>query len=86
MQRFHQLLRLSLISAALLLLCAFSASAVDLGVGTVNAGGLRLRAEANTDSSILATASEGELAIVLEDTEDGCFNVDDNYFEGFLSS
>ena len=71
MQRFRQILRISLISTALLLLCAVSASAADLGVGTVNAGGLRLRKEAGTDASILATASEGELAIVLEDTQDG---------------
>ena len=86
MQRFRRLLRLSLISASLFLLCAFSASAADLGVGTVNAGGLRLRAEANTDSSILATANEGELAIVLEDTEDGWYKVDYKSIEGYMSS
>lgn len=86
MQRFRQLLRISLISTALFLLCAVSASAADLGVGTVNAGGLRLRAEAGTDSSILATASEGELAIVLEETEDGWYKVDYKSIEGYMSS
>lgn len=86
MQRFRQLLRISLISTALFLLCAVSASAADLGVGTVNAGGLRLRAEAGTDASILATASEGELAIVLEDTEDGWYKVDYRSIEGYMSS
>lgn len=86
MQRFRQLLRISLISTALFLLCAVSASAADLGVGTVNAGGLRLRTEAGTDASILATASEGELAIVLEDTEDGWYKVDYRSIEGYMSS
>ncbi len=86
MQRFRQILRISLISTALLLLCAVSASAADLGVGTVNAGGLRLRKEAGTDASILATASEGELAIVLEDTQDGWYKVDYKSIEGYMSS
>ena len=70
MHRFCQLLRISFVSTALLLLCVISASAAE-GVGAVNAGGLRLRSEASTDASILATASEGELAIVLEDMENG---------------
>lgn len=86
MQRFHQALRISLISAALLLLCAVSASAADLGVGQVNAGGLRLRSEAGTDASILATASEGELVIVKETAENGWYKVDYKSIEGYMSS
>lgn len=86
MQRLRQILRISLLSAALMALCAISASAADLGVGTVNTNGLRLRGEASTDASILATASEGELAIVLEDTEDGWYKVDYKSIEGYMSS
>lgn len=86
MQRFRQALRISLISAALLLLCIVTASAADLGVGVVNAGGLRLRSEASTDASILATAGEGELAIVLEDAGDGWYKVDYKSIEGYMSS
>lgn len=86
MQRFRQVLRVSLISAALLLLCAVTASAADLGVGQVNAGGLRLRAEAGTDASILATAGQGETAIVLEDTGDGWYKVDYKSIEGYMSA
>ncbi len=86
MQRLHQFLRISLLSAALLALCAVSASAADLGVGTVNASGLRLRKEANTNASILATASEGEVAIVLEDMKDGWYKVDYKSIEGYMSS
>ena len=69
MQRFCQALRISLVSAALFLLCAVSASAADLGVGQVNASGLRLRAEAGTNASILATAGQGELALVNKSIE-----------------
>lgn len=86
MQRFRQLVRVSLLSAALFLLCAVSASAADLGVGAVNAGGLRLRSEANTGASILATASEGELAIVKEDAGNGWYKVDYKSIEGYMSS
>ena len=85
MHRFCQLLRISFVSTALLLLCVISASAAE-GVGAVNAGGLRLRSEASTDASILATASEGELAIVLEDMENGWYKVDYKSIEGYMSS
>ena len=86
MQRFCQALRISLVSAALFLLCAFSVSAADLGVGQVNASGLRLRAEAGTNASILATAGQGELAIVKEDAGNGWYKVDYKSIEGYMSS
>lgn len=86
MQRLHQLLRVSLLSAALVALLAVAASAADLGVGQVNAGGLRLRSEANTEASILATAGEGELAIVKEDAGNGWYKVDYKSIEGFMSA
>lgn len=86
MQRFHRLLRMCLLSSALVLLFAVSAAAADLGVGVVNAGGLRLREEASTSSTILATAGEGDLAIVLEETEDGWYKVDYKTVEGYMSA
>jgi len=86
MQRFRMTLRVALLSAALFLLCAVSASAADLGVGQVNAGGLRLRDQASTDAAILATASEGELAVVLEDAGNGWYKVDYKSIEGYMSS
>ena len=77
--------RTFLLSTALVLLCATGASAAGLGVGTVNADGLRLRAEASTDASILATANSGTHTVVLEDTGDGWYKVSLNGIEGYMS-
>lgn len=86
MPHFRRALRFAVISAALLLLCGVSASAADLGIGTVNADSLRLRAEASTASSILATASQGEYAVVLEDTGEGWYKVDYKSVTGYMSA
>ena len=85
MPHFRKALRLTVISAALLLLCGVSASAADLGVGTVTATSLRLRSEANTTSSILATAAEGDYAIVKEASE-GWYKVDYKSISGYMSA
>ena len=85
MQRFRQVLRISLISAALLLLCAVSASAVDLGVGQVNAEGLRLRAEAGTDFDRVAVLNDGTVVQLLG-MDQGWFKVDYNGAVGYASS
>ena len=77
---------MTIASAALLLLCGVSASAADLGVGTVTAGSLRLRSEANTTSSILATASEGDYAIVKEEAGEGWYKVDYKSISGYMSA
>lgn len=69
----------------LTLLCVGSASATNIGVGTVNAdGGLRLRAEANTTSAILNTAYTGETVVVLEEAENGWYKVDYKSVEGYM--
>ncbi|MCI8651972.1 MAG: C40 family peptidase [Oscillospiraceae bacterium] len=86
MPRFCQGLRTLVISAALFTLCAVSASATDLGVGTVTGDGLRLRSEASTGSAILTTANTGDLAIVLEDVGDGWYKVDYHSTEGYMSA
>lgn len=84
MQRFPSILRSGFLAAAFVTLCAVSASAADLGVGTVNTSGLRLRQDAHTESSVLATASEGDTAIVLEDAGNGWYKVDYNSVEGYM--
>ena len=77
---------MTVLSAALLLLCGVSASAADLGVGSVTASSLRLRAEANTTSSILATAAEGDYAIVKEEAGEGWYKVDYKSITGYMSA
>ena len=86
MPRLRQTLRMTVLSAALLLLCGVSASAADLGVGSVTASSLRLRAEANTTSSILATAAEGDYAIVKEEAGEGWYKVDYKSITGYMSA
>ncbi len=86
MPRLRQTLRMTIASAALLLLCGVSASAADLGIGSVTASSLRLRAEANTTSSILATATEGDYAIVKEDAGNGWYKVDYKSITGYMSA
>ena len=72
-------------SAALVALCATGASAAGLAVGTVNADGLRLRAEASTESDILATVNTGTQAVVLGETGDGWYQVVLEGVEGYMS-
>lgn len=86
MPHFRKALRLTVISAALLLLCGVSASAADLGMGTVTATSLRLRSEANTASSILATAAEGDYAVVKEEVAEGWYKVDYRSISGYMSA
>lgn len=86
MPQLRKLLRVSLLTIALSALCAVAAFATDLGVGTVTADALRLRSEASTTSSILATASEGDLVVILEDTGDGWYKVDFKSVEGYMSA
>jgi len=66
-------------------LCVVSASAANVGVGTVTADALRMRAEANTEASILATAPKDANVVVLEDVGDGWYKVDYQSVEGYMS-
>ena len=70
-----KLLRTALLTVAISTVCVVSASAASVGVGTVNTDALRLRDEATTDSTILATAAKGDTVVVLED----------NSVEGYMS-
>ena len=79
-----KLLRTTLLTAAVSAVCMIGASAAS-GVGTVNTDALRLRNEANTTSTILATASEGDTVVILEDAGNGWYKVDYNTVEGYMS-
>lgn len=80
-----QLFRAALIGALLTVLFAVGASAVNLGVGTVTADALRLRAEAVSDAAILATAGKDDVVVVLEEVDDAWFRVDYKTIEGYMS-
>ena len=84
MTRMKGFLRTSLLLISLTILCAGSASAADVGVGTVNVEALRLRAEASTQSTILGTVYLGDHVTVLEEAEDGWYKVDYKSVEGYM--
>lgn len=85
MASFKQLLRGTVMALALSTLCVVGACAANVGVGTVTADALRMRSEASTDASILATAPKGENVVVLESVEDGWYKVDYQAVEGYMS-
>ncbi len=86
MGSWKKTIRMLTVLGALLLLCVGTASAASIGVGTVDAdGGLRLRAEANTDSTILNTAYTGDVVMVLEEAGNGWYKVDSKSVEGYMS-
>lgn len=65
-------------------LCA-TAAADFIGVGTVQGDGLRLRSGPGTDHAILATANEGDLALVMEE-QSGWYKVDFGTQVGYMSA
>lgn len=78
-------LRAAFLSAVLTVMCVVTAGATSVGVGTVNStSGLRLREQADTGSSILATASKGDVVVVLERAEDGWYKVNYKAVEGYM--
>lgn len=82
----RKLLRMALLGSLFTVFFAVSASATDLGVGTVTADALRLRAEAVSDASILATAEKDDVVIVLEEVDETWYRVDYKSIEGYMSS
>ena len=70
--------------AGVTLVCAGTAAAASVGVGTVNASGLRFRQEASTQSAILGTAYFGDRVVVLEEVEDGWYKVDYQSVQGYM--
>lgn len=87
MPLLKNVVRTALIATALSALCVVGASAACIGVGTVDVDALRLRAEPNTESSILATSTKDETVVVLEAAEtEGWYKVDYKSVEGYMSS
>lgn len=86
MPDLHRKLRPVLAAGILLSLWVTGASAACVGVGTVTADGLRLRAEANTTSSVLAKANTGACAVVLEEAKNGWYKVSYGAQEGYMSA
>lgn len=79
-------LRGVLLSALLSSLFTVGAVAAPLGVGTVTADGLRLRAQANTSSPVLAVAPSGSTADVLSEETEGWYKVSYKGIEGYMSA
>ncbi len=65
---------------------AVGASAIELktGIGSVQVGGLRLRAKPNTDAEIMANASKGDQVIIIREVGDW-YLVDYNLLIGYMS-
>lgn len=82
----HRPVRAALTAGLVLGLCVVGACAASVGVGTVNADGLRLRAEASTGASVLGRASTGERVVVLEETAGGWYKVNYKCTEGYMSA
>lgn len=77
---------LYILSAFAVLFCVGQASAEGVGVATINADGLRLRAEPSTGAAVITTASSGSRAIVLGDAADGWYPVSYQAKEGYMSA
>ena len=81
-------LRVTVLCMILTTLFIVSASAACVGVGTVNedAAALRLRSEPSSDASILATAPQGDIVVVLEQVDEAWYKVDYKSVEGYMSA
>ena len=86
MKKAKQFIRAIATTVAASSLCIVCASAALVGVGTVTDSGLRLRSEANTSSSILATAYKNENVIVLAKANDGWYQVSRGGKMGYMSA
>lgn len=87
MKKMQRLMRVIATTVAAGSLCIVCANAALVGVGTVTAGsGLRLRSEATTSSSILATASKNETVVVLKKANDDWYQVSRNGQVGYMSA
>lgn len=80
------LLKAAFLAAVISTLLVAYAAATCVGVATVNGDGLRLRSEASISSTVLATANQGDLAVVLEEAKDGWYKVDFGTRVGYMSA
>lgn len=79
-------IRISLTTAVLAAALTAAAGAASLGTGRVEVGALRLRSEANTESSVLTTVYGGTKVDVLEKTLDGWYKVSVDGKVGYMSA
>ena len=79
-----KLLRAALLGTVLSSLFVVGAGAASIGVGTTTAA-LRVRESAGTEATTLATASQGESVILLEDAGNGWYKVDYKSVQGYMS-
>ena len=86
MMSLKKLLRTMVIFFALFIVCAGSASAAVVGVGTINVEALRLRQEPNTESTILDTVYLGSEVIILEKANDTWYKVSYGATEGYMAA
>lgn len=85
MIRLAKAARIALAGGLLLSLTLVAASAADIGTATVNTDVLRLRAQANTQSTILDMAERGRNVTLLEDAGDGWYKVRLGNTVGYMS-
>lgn len=87
MKRLTKLFVLAFAVVTVLMVSAVSASATDLkiGIGIVDASGLRLRSGPDTNSTIISTASYGDKVVVLADYGDWYF-VNYNLNVGYMKA
>lgn len=87
MKRLIRLFILAFAIVAVLMVTSVSASAASLkiGIGIVDASGLRLRSEPSTSSTIISTAANGDKVVVLADYGDWYY-VNYNLNVGYMSA
>lgn len=78
--------RINLTAAVLTAALTAGAGAASLGTGRVEASALRLRSEANTESSVLTMVYGGQTVDVLEKASDGWYKVSANGKVGYMSA
>ena len=85
MNHFKRALRIALTTVALAVTCVLTTAFAAEQAG-VTTDSLRLRAEANTSSAVLATAPKGAAVSILEDNGDGWYKVTYDGKTGFMSA
>ena len=88
MKKLSRVLRKTFLTAAVVASLCVLANAEDikLGIGTVTASSLRMRAKASTSSQILTSAAKGEKVVILEKTNNGWYKVEFDSQVGYMSA
>lgn len=86
MEHPKKLLRTLIVTGVLSSALFLTAAAADLGVGVVTASSLRMRAEANTEASVVTSLTEGTEVTVLEAVNEDWYYVSYQDYKGYMSS